>query len=124
MRIFVADDDINVLHALQLLLQHLPWVEIVGVAESRPALQRLVPGACPDVVMVDWEMLGRDESILFAQLRRLSPPLRIIASSSRPEARRQALAAGADAFVSKAESPEHLLAVLEWCRPAPAVSGN
>jgi DNA-binding NarL/FixJ family response regulator len=40
------------------------------------------------------------------------PNLLVVVLSGRPEVRREALAAGADAFVSKVDPPERLLAAL------------
>jgi DNA-binding NarL/FixJ family response regulator len=48
------------------------------------------------------------------------PGAHIIALSSRPEARQAALAAHVDAFVSKGEPPEQLLAAISELFPAPA----
>jgi DNA-binding NarL/FixJ family response regulator len=39
----------------------------------------------------------------------------VVALSGRPESRRTALAAGVNAFVSKGEPPERLLAAVEGC---------
>ena len=45
-----------------------------------------------------------------------SPESFVVALSGLPEARREALAAGADAFVSKGDPPEKLLAAVRGCR--------
>jgi len=45
--------------------------------------------------------------------RTAQPGLAIIALSSNPESRRAALAAGADAFVSKGDPPEWLMDSIE-----------
>ncbi len=52
---------------------------------------------------------------LLSALRRVSPNLCVIALSVRSEARRAALAAGADAFVYRCDSPERLLAAIAGC---------
>jgi DNA-binding NarL/FixJ family response regulator len=46
-------------------------------------------------------------------LRTTCPGLLVIALSGRPAARRSAMAAGADAFVSKADPPERLLKTID-----------
>jgi DNA-binding NarL/FixJ family response regulator len=46
------------------------------------------------------------------RLRTAFPRLKVVALSGRSEARQSALAAGADAFVSKGSPPERLLAAL------------
>jgi DNA-binding NarL/FixJ family response regulator len=45
-------------------------------------------------------------------LRLVAPDVKIIALSGVPEARRSALAEGADGFVSKSEPPENVLRAL------------
>jgi DNA-binding NarL/FixJ family response regulator len=66
----------------------------------------------PDLILLDWELPGPSSNDLLPVLRSLCPHLKVIALSGRPEARQAALDAGADAFVSRVEPPERLLAVL------------
>jgi DNA-binding NarL/FixJ family response regulator len=51
---------------------------------------------------------------LLRQLRSVNPKIRIIALSGRPESQSDALAAGADVFVCKSESPDKLLNILRF----------
>jgi DNA-binding response OmpR family regulator len=62
----------------------------------------------PDLVLLDWEFPGRPAA---AFLCGLNGPA-VIVLSRRPEAAGAALAAGAEAFVSKADPPERLLEAL------------
>jgi DNA-binding NarL/FixJ family response regulator len=118
MRILLADDDLNVRLALQALLERQPGLEIVGgVATARELLIR-VRATCPDLVLLDWELPGSTAVALLPELDAACPELAVIALSGRPGARRAALAAGADAFVSKVDSPEYLLAALQSIRRA------
>jgi CheY-like chemotaxis protein len=57
-------------------------------------------------------------------LRELCPGLPVIVLSGQPEVRRTALAAGADAFVSKADPPEQLLAALRSANRAEVQDGG
>ena len=52
---------------------------------------------------------------LLPALRQACPALSVIVLSGRPEAEDAALAAGADAFISKADPPEQLLAAIADC---------
>jgi DNA-binding NarL/FixJ family response regulator len=63
----------------------------------------------PDVVLLDWELPGRPAAALLLALHGLTYHPKVIVLSARPESEEEALAAGADAFVSKSESPERLL---------------
>jgi DNA-binding NarL/FixJ family response regulator len=67
-------------------------------------------------VLLDWELPGlQAANSLLPALRALCPRLSVIALSGKPEARRAALAAGADGFVSKGDPPERLMAAVSGC---------
>ncbi len=83
-----------------------------------PGLIEHLKKDCPLVVLIDWELPGLHESKLSKDLLCCCPNLKVIALSSKFEARQAALAAGADAFVSKAEPPEAILAALNALIPA------
>ena len=102
---------------MRLLLEQEPGVSIVGEAGETRDLLAEVQAVGLDVLMLDWELPGAHgdgaaRGGLLTTLRSYCPGLRVIALSSRPEARGAALAAGADAFVSKGDPPERLLAAL------------
>jgi DNA-binding NarL/FixJ family response regulator len=123
-RVLIADDQPQVRSALRLLLGQEPGVTVVGEAEDAEQALKLATGGQPDLVLLDWELPGQpaaDASAgtgqhLLPALRARRPCLKVVALSGRPEARQAALAAGADAFVSKGDPPEQLLAALEDCR--------
>lgn len=118
MRILLADDQKKVCSALQLLLGLEPGVEIVGeTAEARHLLQQ-VEQTLPDVILLDWELPGFSPNGLLHRLHALFPGLKVIALSGRPEARQAALEAGVDAFVSKCDPPDRLLAALRTASKA------
>ncbi len=110
LRILLADDRTKTRFALRLLLERQPGIQVVGEAADAEELLVRAMATFPDVVLLDWELpnLAIDGSSLSA-LRRVCPHLCVIALSGRPETRMAALAAGADAFVSKADPPERLL---------------
>lgn len=114
MRILLADDQSEVRSALRLFLEQESQVQIVGEAVDVSELLQQVWGMRPDAVLLDWELTrnGIAPRTLLSALRTLRPNLKVIALSGRVESRQQALIAGADAFISKSEPPEHLLAAL------------
>jgi DNA-binding NarL/FixJ family response regulator len=64
-------------------------------------------GTQPDMLVVDWEMIPADSSIM--ALRATCPAAVIIVLISHLDARQQAaLSAGADSFISKGEAPERV----------------
>ncbi len=111
MRILLADDQPAVCSALELLLRQEWPGSTVSEAKDAAALLAAVQRANPDLVLLDWELPGLAAPMLPA-LRRARPGLLVLALSGRPEARAAALAAGADAFVSKGDPPECLLDAL------------
>lgn len=115
-RVLIADDQPHVRSALLLLLRQEPDVAVVGEADDTEQALELVAGQQPDLVLLDWELPGRGGTGTLDRLQAARPGLLVIALSGRPEARRAALAAGADVFVSKGEPPERLLAAVEGCK--------
>jgi len=115
MRVLLADDQSKVRSALRLVLEQQPGVSILGEAVDITGLLDWVRVTCPDVVLLDWELPGLGADRLLPTLRELCPRLKVIALSGRPEARQAALAAGVDAFVSKGDPPERLLAAVNDC---------
>lgn len=109
MRILLADGQSSVRFALRVLLEREPGYVVVGEAADRNSLSRSLVLSFPDVVVMGWELPGVPMQNPLASLRRVGPDLVIIALSARTEAREAALAAGANAFVSKSDPPEYLL---------------
>ncbi len=115
MRVLLADDQPNIRSALQLLLEQELGLHKVGEANNVSGLLSQVETNCPELVLLDWKLPGRKNVELLPSLRTKCPQLSVIVLSGHPEARRQALAAKADAFVSKAYTPERLLATITEC---------
>jgi DNA-binding NarL/FixJ family response regulator len=112
MQVLVADSQPKVRFALRVLLERQPGFEVIGEAAEAKELLALAGRGCPGVVLLDWGLPGQAPGETIAWLRRLSPSPAIVVLSGRPELRSEALAAGADDFVSKADPPECLLSAL------------
>lgn len=123
MRVLIADDQPQVRSALRLLLKQEPGVTVVGEAEDTQQALELADGQRPDLVLLDWELPGpwsagplkNAGQRLLPALRARCPRVTVVALSGRPEARQAALDAGADAFVSKGDPPERVLATVKNC---------
>ncbi len=115
MRILIAEDDVNVRSAVSILLKHQPHLEVAGEAANTQEMLEQVKAQQPDVLILDWSLIDQTPANL-AGLRSSSPGLRVIVISGRTEVRPAALEAGADAFVSKGDPPERLLAALQLVR--------
>ncbi len=112
MWVLIADDQSRVRSALRLLLEQEPDLHVLGEAVDTRGLLDCLKVVCPDIVLLDWELPGLPGNGVLPALRTLCPRLGVIALSGRPEARQAALDAGADAFVSKGDPPEQLLATV------------
>ena len=109
MLVLLADDEPKVRSALRLLLEQEPGCQVVDEVAEAGELLAQVEVTCPDLLVVDWQLPGLRAPVLLSSLRMLCPRLVVIALSGRPEAREEALAAGADAFISKWDPPGLLL---------------
>jgi DNA-binding NarL/FixJ family response regulator len=98
-----------------MLLERQPGLVVAGETVDAGELLDRAKATRPDVVLVSWELPGLGERDSLSVLRQECPDLIVIALSGRPEARRAALEAGADAFVSKTDPPERLLTLIEQC---------
>ncbi len=125
MRVLLADDQAKVRSALRLLLDHEPEIEVLGEAVDATGLLDWVKVTCPDLVLLDWELPGFSPDLL-TTLRELCPSLTVVALSGKPDARRAAMDAGTDAFVSKGDPPEQLLTAIRNCprHAEPSVATN
>jgi CheY-like chemotaxis protein len=119
MKILLADDNPEVRSALRLLLEQEPVPGTVTEVADAHELVMQLRRDCPLVILLDWELPRLDKSSFLEMVRSTCPETKIIALSSRFEARQHALAAGVDAFISKAEPPEQILITLRSLIPQP-----
>ncbi|MCX6032525.1 MAG: response regulator [Chloroflexi bacterium] len=115
MRILLADSQPRVRFALRVLMAQQPGVtDVVEVADAAALVVELRAGRA-DLLLLDWDLPGLAEAGGLRALRPAAPQLGVLCLSGRPGARRAALAAGADAFVSKSDPPERLVDAVRCC---------
>jgi DNA-binding NarL/FixJ family response regulator len=124
MKILLADDNPEVRSALRLLLEQEPILAMVMEVTDTQGLLALLRENCPMIVLLDWELPGLHSSDFLGLVRSRCPEMKVIALSSKFEARQEALAAGVDAFVSKAEPAEKILSTIWSFLPNPKKEGN
>jgi DNA-binding NarL/FixJ family response regulator len=112
MQILLADSHAKGRAALRRLLEQDPEWSVVGEADEAQGLLAQVHALHPDLVLFDWELPGRQAFDLLPALYAVWCPVKVVAFGERREARQGALAAGVDAFVSKQDPLEWLLATL------------
>jgi DNA-binding NarL/FixJ family response regulator len=119
-KLLLADDQLIFYPALSLWLEQAPDFHLVGVVTQASTLLEQVETTQPDILLLDWELADlrteKAKAKLVRTLRARFPHLRIIALSSAPGSGQQVMAAGVHAFVSKTESPDHLLEALRHKR--------
>ena len=90
-------------------------MEVVGEAANTDALLARVGEACPDLVLLDCGLASSKTVDLVTDLRTLCPGLAIIALGGLAESCPPSWAAQVDAYVSKGDAPEELVAALSLC---------
>jgi DNA-binding NarL/FixJ family response regulator len=107
-RVYLSDANHEERSALRLMLQDLK-MEVVGEAADWAATIAQAPGRRADMLLVDWDLLPRSPTAALEELRKACPAVLVIVLISHLDARHQAaLSAGADAFISKGETPERV----------------
>jgi DNA-binding NarL/FixJ family response regulator len=111
-RIFLAEGQPKVRQALRVLLEHQPGLEIVGEVADGADLLAQVEATRPDILLLHWQLRGWPAVDSLSSLRQAYPGLTVIILSGHPEVEEAVMAAGADAFVSKTDPAEQLLAAI------------
>jgi DNA-binding NarL/FixJ family response regulator len=107
-RVYLSDGNHEERMALRLLLQDLN-MEVIGEAADWATTIVQAPGRRTDMLLVDWSLLPRSPTAALEELRKACPAALVIVLISHLDARHQAaLSAGADAFISKGETPERV----------------
>jgi len=89
-----------------------PNVEVREATNGVEAIQ-LVEEFLPDLILMDAHMPTMNGIEATKLIKAKRPKLKIIVLSVYPEFKAEALSGGADAFVSKSDSPEKLRETLE-----------
>ncbi len=107
-RVYLADAQSEERSALRLLLLDLK-LEVIGEAADWITTLAEAPISHTDILLVDWDLLPNSPTAALEQLRKACPAALVIVLISHLDARHQAaLSAGADAFISKGETPERV----------------
>jgi DNA-binding NarL/FixJ family response regulator len=109
MRVLIADRHAATRSALRILLKEEPGLNVVGEAADGQELLAQLDATRPDIVVLDWELPGKPAAILVPALHITDGRPSVVILGGRPELAQAALAAGADAFVSKGDPPQRLL---------------
>ncbi len=114
----LADPHPEVQATLRLIANRIPEVNEVAEAGTLVQLLAACAASCPDLILFDPDLVqparSRSQALadLISVVRRLCPGSRVVAMSSRFEAEHEALAAGANGFISKTVPPDEFLSGL------------
>jgi len=107
-RVYVADAKPEERSALRLVLLDLK-MEVVGEAADWFTTLAQAPTRRTDMLLIDWDLLPNSPTAALDELRKACPAALVIILISHLDARHQAaLSAGADAFISKGETPDRV----------------
>jgi DNA-binding NarL/FixJ family response regulator len=107
-RVFLADALTEERSALRLMILDLK-MEVAGEAADWSTTLAQVPVSFIDILLVDWDLLPSPPATALDELRKTCPQAIVVVLISHLDARQQAaLSAGADAFISKGETPERV----------------
>jgi len=107
-RIYLSDAKTEERSALRLLILDLK-MDLVGEAADWSTTLTQVPINRVDILLVDWDLLPSKPHLALVEIRKACPSALVVVLISHLDARQQAaLSAGADAFISKGETPERL----------------
>jgi DNA-binding NarL/FixJ family response regulator len=107
-RIFLADALAKERAALRLMLLDLK-MDVVGEAEDWPTTLALAPTSNLDMLLIEWSLFPSDPNAALAELRLACPQAIIVVLISHLDTRQQAArSVGADAFISKGETPDRI----------------
>jgi DNA-binding NarL/FixJ family response regulator len=115
MKILIADPHPEVQSALHLILNRIPDVTEVIEAGSLVQLLSQCTQSYPDLILLDINLVypsrSRNHSLvdIISQLRCLCPRGLVVVMSSRFEAEQEAIAAGANGFISKTNPTEEFI---------------
>ncbi len=111
MRILLVDDNEDFLKTLARFVATFPGVEISGKAASGEEAVKLCRSLNPDLVLMDIKMPGLNGFEAARIMKSLDNPPRILLLSfnDHPEYSLEAVSAGADGYLSKAEISSGLL---------------
>ncbi len=108
-RFLLADDNPDLRSALRLMLETRLNAPLVFEAHDHASMIEQCLAHQPECLILDWELRGFNDRNCLTDLHDLLPELKIIVISARPESAQEAVAAHADAFVSKTDPPSEIM---------------
>ena len=112
MRILIVDNQLRARQSMIALLSAQQLSEEIREAVNGKQAIQVIEGFKPNLILMDVRMPVMNGLEATKIIKQKIPQIKIILLSMYPEFEADALAAGADAFISKTESPKKLLATI------------
>jgi DNA-binding NarL/FixJ family response regulator len=114
-RIAIADDHEMLRRTVRVLLESHEYIVVAEAANGSELIEKLDSAALPDVCVIDMNMPLVDGLTTTAYIKKHWPTIKVLIYSMNDYQwyQHKAFAVGADAYMSKNESIDHLLAVLK-----------
>lgn len=109
--VLIADHEPEVRQALRLICEESLGLTVAAEAADSHELLARISITPSNLLLLEWELPGLQAQDLIKTLR-ADQALSIIVIGGQPEARTEALEAGANGFVYKGDPPDHLLSLL------------
>lgn len=110
-RVLIVDDQEPFRSAARLVVEMTGGFDVVGEAQDGETALDMVRELAPQLVLMDIKMPGMDGIEATRRIVRNHPGVKVVVLSTYDEYERQALAAGATAFVSKSTfDPDRIVA--------------
>jgi DNA-binding NarL/FixJ family response regulator len=114
MKVFIADDSVQIRKRLIEMLSEVPEVEITGEAGDAPEAIREIRRLDPDMVILDIRMPGGNGIDVLREIKEKSHPAIIMLTNyPYPQYRKKCMDLGADYFFDKATEFEKVTEVLK-----------
>jgi len=123
-RAILADADVTVRKALRDLSMQALGMDVVAEVADATSLEHQVRRLKPDLVIVGWRMLAPAAAAVLRTLRASCHGTRIVVLGPRPDVRREALAAGADAYICMVDAPATVAEILRRASEVAAPQEN
>ncbi len=122
MRIVIASEECSTRAAIGMLIAAQPDFELAGEVADIADLLLIVKQQRPDLVVLDWDVLGKRIDTLQALLELFDEPPLIIALSVHEHARSAAFGSGVAGFAFKGAPPDQLLKTIRESQRAEGTS--
>ena len=114
-KVFLVDDHRTILWGLERLIESAtPGMAVVGQATNRAELFERVPGANPDVILLDLDLNGEKALDFLEELNRHSPArVLVLTGTNDPLVHQQAIIQGARGVIHKQEPASTILRAID-----------